>query len=107
MPRKAGTLSGHYTPARDSVAGKANPLRRGKDYAWTCYPNPTSDVLHVEVDGQIDELFVTDVTGKILLRATPTQYKAALPVGQFPTGVYFLTFFTGQKWEKARFLVTR
>lgn len=108
LARKAATLSGHYTPAKDSVAGKANPpLRRGKAYAWTCYPNPTSEVLYVEVEGEITELFVTDVTGKMLLRATPAQHKASLPVGRFPTGVYFLTFFTGHKWEKARFLVNR
>jgi hypothetical protein len=27
--------------------------------------------------------------------------------GDFPTGVYFLKFFTGQKWEQAKFLVSR
>ena len=84
-----------------------NATRRGKEYSWTCYPNPTPDILHVELEGEIQELFVTDVTGKIVLRAVPTHHKAAVELGRFPTGVYFLTFFTGQKWEKARFLVSR
>lgn len=104
---KPGKLSGRYTPAKDSVAVTRPSARRGKGYAWTCYPNPTSDVLHVEVEGEIKELFITDVTGKILLRAAPVQHHATLQLGSFPTGIYFLTFFTGQKWEKAKFLVSR
>lgn len=102
---KAGTLSGHYNQALDTAAA-ANP-RREKSYSWKCYPNPTSDILHVEVEGTIKELFVTDVTGKIVLRAVPDDNKAAIQLGSFPTGIYFLQFFTGKKWEKARFLVNR
>jgi hypothetical protein len=83
------------------------PARRGTDYSWKCYPNPTPDVLHVELEGEVRELFVTDVTGKIVLRTTPTHRKATIQLGSFPTGIYFLTFYTGKKWDTARFLVSR
>jgi len=104
---KPGTLSGHYQAVADTLARAPKPAKQSKEYAWTCYPNPTSDVLHVELEGKIAELFITDVTGKLVLRAVPVQHKAAIQLGSFPTGVYFLRFFTGQKWEQAKFLVSR
>lgn len=103
----AGTVSGQYSGAVDTAAATTHAPRRSNDYAWKCYPNPTSDILHVELEGEIKELFVTDVTGKIVLRAVPAQHQAAIAMGSFPTGIYFLQFFTGKKWEKARFLVSR
>jgi hypothetical protein len=81
--------------------------RGGRRYTWSCYPNPTADVLHVELEGNVQELFVTDAAGKVLLRAAPERHQAALRVDHLPTGIYFLTFFTGLGWEKTRFLVRR
>jgi hypothetical protein len=99
--RKAGAL------AADAAAAKTTPTRQGKGYSWSCYPNPTPDILHVQLEGEVKELFVADVTGKILLRVVPAQHKAAIQMSSFPTGIYFLKFFTGTKWEQARFIVSR
>ena len=98
----AGTLTGR---AVATVA--TNATRLGNGYAWKCYPNPASDVLHVELEGEVNELFVADVTGKIVLRAVPSHRSATIQLGSFSTGIYFLKFFTGKTWETARFLVSR
>ena len=102
---KAGTPADPSNRAVDTIT--TSTARRGKGYSWNCYPNPTPDILHVELEGEVAELFVTDVTGKIVLRAVPAHRKAAIQLGSFPTGIYFLTFFTGKKWEKARILVSK
>ncbi|GAB3838323.1 carboxypeptidase-like regulatory domain-containing protein [Hymenobacter jeollabukensis] len=107
QPPKAKALSNQHHPAPDTAKVTASAPRRGKGYAWKCYPNPTPDILHVELEGGITELFVTDVTGKIVLREAPAHNKATIQLGSFPTGIYFLTFYTGKKWEKAKFLVSR
>jgi hypothetical protein len=104
--RPAGALSGHYQPAGDTAA-VTTTTKQGDKYAWKCYPNPTSDVLHVEIEGTVNELFITDVTGKVMLRVAPASPKATIQLGGFPTGIYFLKFFTGRKWEQAKFLVSR
>lgn len=104
--RQASTLAGHYQQVADTTAG-AHRKRRAKSYAWKCYPNPTSDVLQVELDGEVPELFITDVTGKLVLRALPAHHHATIQLGNFPTGIYFVRFFTGQQWEQAKFLVSR
>lgn len=104
---KSGTLSGQYQQISDTAKVAAASTQQGKSYFWKCYPNPTSDVLHVELEGEVNELFITDVTGKIVLRAAPAHNKASIQLSSFPTGIYFLKFFTGKKWEQTKFLVSR
>ncbi|MFD1875645.1 carboxypeptidase-like regulatory domain-containing protein [Hymenobacter bucti] len=105
--RPARTLAGHYQQVADTTAGAAKPRRRSKDYAWKCYPNPTPDELHVELAGEVPELFITDVTGKLVLRAVPAHHRATIQLSNVATGIYFLRFFTGHHWEQAKFLVSR
>ncbi len=105
--RPASTLAGRYQQAADTTAGATRARRRDKSYAWKCYPNPTPDVLHVELEGEVPELFITDVTGKLVLRAVPAHHRATIQLGNFPTGIYFVRFFTGSRWEQAKFLVSR
>lgn len=105
--RPASTVAGHYQQAADTTAGATRARRRSTSYAWKCYPNPTPDVLHVELEGEVPEIFITDVTGKLVLRAVPTHHRATIQLGNFPTGIYFVRFFTGSQWEQAKFLVSR
>ncbi|WP_324680175.1 DUF7674 family protein [Hymenobacter sp. GOD-10R] len=101
------SLAGPPKPVVDTAAVAPTTARPAKASAWKCYPNPTSDILHVEWEGEIKELLVTDVTGKVVLRTLPAHHQAAVQLSNFPTGIYFVRFFTGKKWEQARFLVRR
>jgi len=101
------SLAGQPKPVVDTAAVATHTARPDKEYAWKYYPNPTSDILHVEWEGAIKELLVTDVTGKVVLRTVPSHHQAAVQLSNFPTGIYFVRFFTGKKWEQARFLVRR
>jgi hypothetical protein len=106
--RKTSTLAGHYQQVADTAAtATATAPPQGNEYSWKCYPNPTPDILHVELEGDVKELFITDVTGKIVLRAVPAHHKATIQLGSFATGIYFLKFFTGKNWEQAKFIVSR
>lgn len=51
------------------------------------YPNPATDVLHVEADG-ITRLDILDAAGRIVL--TRNQNEATLELGSLPKGVYML-----------------
>ncbi|MDJ1501184.1 carboxypeptidase-like regulatory domain-containing protein [Xanthocytophaga agilis] len=104
---KTDTLSGAYQSTSDSLTASTGHTPNTNTFKWKCFPNPTSDVLHVELEGDLKELFVTDMTGKILIRSVPVDQKVALSMRNFPSGVYFLKFFTGTKWEVSRFVVTQ
>jgi hypothetical protein len=75
--------------------------------SWQYFPNPTRDVLNLTFGGEVKEFFVTDVTGKIILRATPAGGKATVNLHNYPTGVYFVKVPQGDAWETGRFVLNR
>ncbi|MBI4646416.1 MAG: carboxypeptidase regulatory-like domain-containing protein [Bacteroidia bacterium] len=61
---------------------------------WKYYPNPTSGQLTIEVEGEIGELYLTDLAGKILQRyEMRDRKKIEIQIGEFPAGIYFLRYF--------------
>jgi CarboxypepD_reg-like domain/von Willebrand factor type A domain/Secretion system C-terminal sorting domain len=59
---------------------------------WKYYPNPTFGIVHVEVEGTIKEFFVTDLSGKIILRREANKNETfEINLSDFAAGTYFIT----------------
>ena len=58
--------------------------------APSVHPNPTSGLLVVDTPGTPGPLSVGDLTGRTLLRFTPTTSPALLDLGALPAGTYLL-----------------
>ncbi|MEZ0611490.1 carboxypeptidase-like regulatory domain-containing protein [Fibrella sp. WM1] len=71
------------------------------------FPNPTRDYLTIENAAAIDELFVMDITGKVLMRETPNRPVARLDMQAYPTGTYLFRFNATQRWQAGRFILHR
>jgi len=71
------------------------------------YPNPASDLVNIEVQAPIAELFVTDFAGKTLLRFQELNEKISFSVSTFPSGIYFLRYPDGNFWRSERLVVVR
>jgi Secretion system C-terminal sorting domain len=71
------------------------------------FPNPTRDYLTIEHERPIDELFVMDITGKVLLRETPLQRTTRLDMQPYPIGTYLFRFSAVQAWKSGCFLLNR
>lgn len=72
------------------------------EISWKYYPNPTSGKLTVELMNLPGEnkgqLFLTDITGKLLRRFdVKEKEKILMDISEFPTGTYYLTFFYGEE----------
>lgn len=64
-----------------------------------CYPNPTSGELNVEIINKLDELYLTDIAGKLILKMERLEAgKILVDLHEYPTGVYFLKFMVKGKW---------
>ena len=58
------------------------------------FPNPTPGLLHVEVEGEIKELFLTDLSGKILQRiGVEGRRRFEMDISPYPSGIYSVTYF--------------
>jgi len=63
------------------------------------YPNPARDVVTIQTNQRISEVFLTDFTGKILSRKvfSPKSSSYSLSVAAYPAGTYFIKYSTYDK----------
>lgn len=67
-------------------------IEESVDNAMNVYPNPVSDVLNIELNSAIEQITVTDMTGRIVIseNVQNQQTLTEIPVGSLPTGVYII-----------------
>lgn len=98
----SGTPPVRYTEQGQPVDSTAAPAP-----TFRYFPNPTRDYLTIENATAIDELFVMDITGKVLMRETPNRPVARLDMQTYPTGTYLFRFNATQRWQAGRFILNR
>jgi hypothetical protein len=91
----------------DTLTGKttADTIRPAvvKKIEIKFYPNPTTGLITVLINGNTSELYLTDITGKLLSKfKTNGLSKLEIDLGIYSTGVYFLKFFDNGKWFSGR-----
>jgi len=61
---------------------------------WNVWPNPTQGDLNIKVSEDISELYITDITGKIMNRFTELKKDRILKtnIAQYTRGIYLVTF---------------
>jgi len=81
----------------------------GKANRWIrAFPNPTTGPVTIDHNRKIEEIFVVDISGKILMRlAGEEQKKIRIDLGNFPNGLYFFRFADVDHWEYAKIVVQR
>jgi hypothetical protein len=84
-----GSVTNHYF---DNVVqtGILSSVNYIENSAFQVYPNPVNDVLHFNADFQVDQVIITDIVGKELIRSTAT--RGEVSVAGLPLGVYTISF---------------
>ncbi|NPA44029.1 MAG: T9SS type A sorting domain-containing protein, partial [Chlorobi bacterium] len=69
------------------------------------YPNPTFDILNIEIVGNIEEMFLADVSGKILQRFNvKNQNRFQINLNKFPAGIYFIQYKNNEIWKTGKII---
>lgn len=86
---------------------KMNNFQR--EIRWKYYPNPCRGVLYIEVFEDIKELFISDITGKIVFKIENSQNKVlTVDLSKFPNGYYFIRYeYAPDKWLNGKFILER
>jgi hypothetical protein len=75
--------------------------------AWNVYPNPSSDVIQIEMNGelQMNQIQVLDQNGKILLSsAVSADHTNILDVSTLATGIYTIRLRNQSQTLNKRFI---
>jgi len=72
------------------------------------YPNPTNGIITVESEGEINELFLTDFSGKLLAKYKISGHSGLkVDLSNYSTGVYFLRYIADNRWYAGKVILTR
>ncbi|MBO0939168.1 carboxypeptidase regulatory-like domain-containing protein [Fibrella sp. HMF5335] len=96
-----------YTEQGTSADTMAVKLPVPDEIKFRFFPNPTRDYLTIENPDTIRELYVMDITGKLLMREAPAQTSVRLDMQPYPTGTYLFRFEAANAWQAGRFLVNK
>lgn len=81
---------------------------RDDEVSMKIYPNPTSGKFKVRIEGKIDELFLFDLSGKLLAKYKPAgSGETEIDISTFSTGIYFLKFRSGERWYSGKVILER
>jgi len=81
-----------------------NPILLGK---VKYYPNPTVDILNIEISGDMKEMFLADVSGKILQRFDINKQSTfRISLSKYPSGIYFIQYQNGERWQTGKIIHT-
>ena len=70
------------------------------------YPNPTSGPINIEIDGKVTELFIADISGKLLKRVeVDDSSRISIDISEFPSGIYFLKYLNNDRWLTGKVLL--
>ncbi|HCA07740.1 TonB-dependent receptor plug domain-containing protein [Chryseobacterium sp.] len=64
------------------------------------FPNPTKGIINIKSRYAIDELFVYDLAGKIIMRKEKLEEgKNTIDITSYPQSIYLLRLRSGEQWE--------
>jgi len=71
------------------------------------FPNPTSGIINLEIEGKIDELYLSDISGKLISKYKVTnETRLKIDLSKYSTGLYFLKFCNNNKWYTGKIVLT-
>lgn len=72
------------------------------------YPNPTSGLLNIETKDKITEVYLADISGKLLERFEFDDANLhQIQLGQFATGIYFIRYQKEDAWLAEKIVLVR
>lgn len=91
------TITNNQVINKDSLSN-INPLEEA--IKWKYFPNPTNGPVTIEVEsGDVKELFLTDMSGKIIERIDMMdQNRVTISLKGYPSGIYFIKMLYKEKW---------
>lgn len=76
---------------------------------WNFYPNPTRGIVNIESNKDIKELFITDLSGKLIRRIERIQANRVVQtdLSGYSAGIYLIRYPIGQQWVSGKIVLVK
>lgn len=80
-----------------------------KSIKWSYYPNPTNGIVNIVAEVDIPELYVTDLSGKVLqvLNNLEKDRVVQIDLSTYATGIYLIRYPVGKTWLSGKVVLQR
>lgn len=101
------TVTAPFSPDSALAIPEGGPERTTIN--WRYWPNPTAGLVHITADADIPELYVTDLSGKVLqvVRDLPAGRAVLVDLSAYATGIYLLRCPVGSGWRSGKVVLQR
>ncbi|MBP7513553.1 MAG: T9SS type A sorting domain-containing protein [Flavobacteriales bacterium] len=76
---------------------------------WSYYPNPTTGIVNLTADVDIAELYVTDLSGKVMqmVKGLQAAKTVQIDLSAYATGIYLIRYPYGKAWLSGKVVMQR
>ena len=77
--------------------------------SWNYYPNPTRGIVNIKASVDIPELYITDLSGKVLRVVKEIKQKSTVQVdlSGYASGIYLIRYPVGTNWVSGKVVLVR
>jgi hypothetical protein len=99
-------------PQDSSLKKKMDTLKMPTEEKMTrllkYYPNPNSGQFYIEPDEEISEVYISDISGKLVKRIEVKEKTSVISVdiSEFASGIYYVKVADGEKWLSGKVVVS-
>ncbi|MDG2331458.1 MAG: S8 family serine peptidase [Flavobacteriales bacterium] len=76
-------------------------------FQYKMYPNPATELLVIEASMKMDQIVVSDINGRIIIRKTVSDLKTELSLSHIAPSIYSLTIYADQAITTTKFQVIK
>ena len=76
---------------------------------WKYYPNPSDGIVNIEADLDIAELYITDLSGKVLqiVKNIEKQREVRIDLSNYASGIYLIRYPLDKTWVSGKVVLQR
>lgn len=98
-----------YLPQVDTSAIDTNTVEPPVEINWSYYPNPTRGIVNIKANVAIKELYVTDLSGKVLqiIKDIQPENPIKVDLSGYSSGIYLIRYPVGKQWVSGKVVLVR
>lgn len=104
------SIVSNVQPADSSDTNAVKPDPKALNITWSYYPNPTNGIVHILPNTDIKELYVSDLSGKVLqvLPKLKKDERIQVDLSGYATGIYLIRYLDeNNRWLSGKVVLQR
>jgi hypothetical protein len=91
-----------------AISGDDDLIDETPGKSLSFYPNPTTGIITVKIQGKVKEFFISDISGKLVAKYDCKNRKEVqVELSNFPTGIYLLKYLHEGAWNSGKIILSR